>query len=82
MKWTYAEFFVTQTGRFRLIKFDRIMTYLFRSYPTALELVATGKVNVKPLITHRFKLEESVKAFETARTGDGGAIKVMISCKD
>jgi L-iditol 2-dehydrogenase len=38
-------------------------------------------VDVKPLITHRFKLEESVKAFETARTGEGGAIKVMISCK-
>ncbi|XP_046439315.1 sorbitol dehydrogenase-like [Daphnia pulex] len=51
-------------------------------YPTALQLVASGRVNVKPLITHRFKLEETVKAFETARTGAGGAIKVMISCSD
>lgn len=50
-------------------------------YPLALDMIASGKVNVKPLITHRFKLEESVQAFETARTGAGGAIKVMISCE-
>jgi threonine dehydrogenase-like Zn-dependent dehydrogenase len=28
----------------------------------------------------RFKLEEAVKAFETAKTGAGGAIKVIIKC--
>lgn len=50
-------------------------------YPLALDMIASGKVNVKPLITHRFKLEESIQAFETARTGAGGAIKVMISCE-
>ena len=50
------------------------------SYPLALDMIASGKINVKPLITHRFKLEESIKAFETAATGAGGAIKVMISC--
>lgn len=43
--------------------------------------VASGLINVKPLITHRFKLEESAQAFETAKTGAGGAIKVMIGCK-
>jgi len=43
-------------------------------------MVASGAVNVKPLVTHRFKLEETVKAFEVARTGAGGAIKVMIAC--
>ncbi|CAL1539660.1 unnamed protein product [Lymnaea stagnalis] len=47
-------------------------------YPTALAMVASGRVNVKPLITHRFKLEEAVKAFEAAKRGEG--IKVMISC--
>lgn len=50
-------------------------------YPAALEMIASGKINLKPLITHRFKLEESHKAFETARTGAGGAVKVMISCE-
>nr|QBH74072.1 alcohol dehydrogenase [Isotomurus palustris] len=49
-------------------------------YPAALALVASGKVNVKRLITHNFKLEETLEAFETARTGKGGAIKVMIHC--
>merc|ERR1712037_100378 len=34
----------------------------------------SGKVDVKPLITHRFKLEETLQAFETAKTGAGGAI--------
>ena len=38
------------------------------------------KVDVKPLITHRFSLEQTLDAFETARTGAGGAIKVMIKC--
>ncbi|XP_068210885.1 sorbitol dehydrogenase-like [Palaemon carinicauda] len=50
-------------------------------YPIALDMIASGKINVKPLITHRYKLEETVNAFETARTGIGGAIKVMISCE-
>lgn len=49
-------------------------------YPIALDLVASGKVNVKPLITHHFKLEDSLKAFETSKTGTDGAIKVMIHC--
>jgi len=49
-------------------------------YPDALALVASGKVDVKKLITHNYKLEETLEAFETARTGAGGAIKVMIHC--
>lgn len=41
-------------------------------------MIASGKVNVKPLITHRFTLQDSVKAFETVAKGEG--IKVMIHC--
>jgi len=48
-------------------------------HPTALELISSGKVNVKPLITHRFKLEDSLKAFEVAHAGEG--IKVLINCE-
>jgi len=49
-------------------------------YPQALGLISSGKINVKPLVTHRFPLEETLKAFETARSGAGGAIKVIIDC--
>jgi len=51
------------------------------TYPAALDLIASGKVNAKPLITHHFKIEETLKAFETSRTGAGGAIKVIIDCR-
>ncbi|PVD37792.1 hypothetical protein C0Q70_00393 [Pomacea canaliculata] len=47
-------------------------------YPTALAMVASGKVNLKPMITHRFTLERSIEAFETAKRGEG--VKIMISC--
>lgn len=49
-------------------------------YPSALAMIASGTVNVKPLVTHHFKLEQTLEAFETARTGAGGAIKVIITC--
>jgi L-iditol 2-dehydrogenase len=49
-------------------------------YPAALAMVASGRINLKPLVTHRFKLEETLKAFETAKTGADNAIKVIIKC--
>lgn len=47
-------------------------------FSTAIDLVSSGKINVKPLITHRFTLEEADKAFETAYAGLDGSVKVMI----
>ncbi|EDW59886.1 sorbitol dehydrogenase [Drosophila virilis] len=47
-------------------------------YSAALALVASGRVNVKRLVTHHFDITETAKAFETARDGLDGAIKVMI----
>ena len=43
-------------------------------------MVSSRTIDVKPLVTHRFTLEQTLQAFETARTGAGGAIKVMINC--
>ena len=39
-------------------------------------MVRSGKVDVKPLITHTYKLEETLQAFQRAKSGEGGAIKV------
>lgn len=50
-------------------------------YPAALEMVASGKCPVKKLITHNFKLEEAVKAFETASKKSDDTIKIMIHCR-
>jgi L-iditol 2-dehydrogenase len=43
----------------------------------ALELISSGDVDVKSLITHKYSLEESQKAFEHAKTGDN-AMKIII----
>lgn len=47
-------------------------------YPAALSLIASGRIDVKPLITHRYSLQEAVNAFKMAESGQ--AIKVMIQC--
>jgi len=47
-------------------------------YPKAIRLVSGGLINLKPLVTHRFKLEEAVKAFHVAADPNQGAIKVQI----
>lgn len=50
------------------------------SFPLAIYLVANGKLDVKPLITHKYKIEDALDAFETASSLTAGAIKVQIEC--
>ncbi|KAF8634563.1 hypothetical protein AX17_004153 [Amanita inopinata Kibby_2008] len=47
-------------------------------YPKAIRLIAGGLINVKPLVTHRFQLEDAVNAFHVAADPAQGAIKVQI----
>jgi D-xylulose reductase len=42
------------------------------------DLIASGKIDVKRLITNRFKFEEAEEAFELVRQGEESVIKVII----
>ncbi|XP_029623083.1 sorbitol dehydrogenase [Salmo trutta] len=48
------------------------------TWPMAIAMLASKKVNVAPLVTHRFPLEQAVQAFETTRQGQG--VKIMLKC--
>lgn len=48
-------------------------------YERSLELVRSGRVDLAPLVTHRYPLDRVEEAFETATSRSGGAIKVVIS---
>jgi len=50
-------------------------------YPAAISMISSGKINVKPLVTNRFHINDSLDAFEASRTARNGAIKVMIKCQ-
>ncbi|KDR83630.1 hypothetical protein GALMADRAFT_235925 [Galerina marginata CBS 339.88] len=52
-------------------------------YPLAISMVASGKIDLKPLVTHRFNFDEAIVAFKATKAGkseDGkGVIKAIIS---
>ncbi|KAF5652781.1 l-arabinitol 4-dehydrogenase [Fusarium sp. NRRL 25303] len=48
------------------------------TYPKAISLVTEGLINLKPLVTHRFKLEDGIEAFAVASNPAAKAIKVQI----
>lgn len=52
------------------------------TWPRAIRLVQSGIIDLKKLVTHRFDLEDAVKAFETAANPKTGAIKVQIKSED
>ena len=48
------------------------------TWPRAIRLVESGVLDLSRLTTHRFDIEDAVKAFHTAADPKTGAIKVMI----
>ena len=58
-------------------KAPKIVGILGGSTQNAIDLLTSGRINIRPLITHRFSLDEAQSAFETALRSDE-AIKVML----
>lgn len=52
------------------------------TWPRAIRLVQSGTIELAKLVTHRFQLEDAVKAFEIAADPKTGAIKVQIKSED
>lgn len=53
--------------------------YVLGCYPAAIDLISQGKIDVKKLITNRFKFEQSEEAFELVKQGRNDVFKVMIA---
>jgi L-iditol 2-dehydrogenase len=47
-------------------------------YPYAIQLVSNGRMNIDPLVTHRYSLENVKEALEVAYERRDGAVKVMV----
>lgn len=48
------------------------------TYPKAIALVSEELIDLKPLVTHRFTLEQAKEAFEAASTSSAKAVKVQL----
>ena len=47
-------------------------------YPACIDFVERGVVNVAPLVTHNFALDEIDKALDMLDAGDGSCIKIIL----
>ncbi|XP_069758702.1 sorbitol dehydrogenase-like isoform X2 [Narcine bancroftii] len=50
------------------------------TWPTAIDMLASKRIDVKPLITHHLPLEQAVEAFELVKKGT--ALKVIVLCEE
>lgn len=53
--------------------------YLTGCCPAAIDLIGKGIIDVKRLVTNRFKFEEAEQAFELVKAGRQDVFKVMIA---
>lgn len=51
------------------------------AWDAAVALIADGRVNTEAVITHTLPLERFAEAYEIARHGTGGAVKVMLEVR-
>lgn len=59
------------------IRIETVFRYA-NVFDRALAMIASGKVDLKPLITRTFSFEESIAAFERAAEGRPGDVKLQI----
>lgn len=59
------------------VRIETIFRYA-NVYPKAVALLASGKVNLKPLLTASFPIEQSIAAFERAAEGRPTDVKLQI----
>lgn len=48
------------------------------SWPSAIRLLSSGYLDLKPLVTHRYALEEAMDALTSAADRTSGSIKIHI----
>lgn len=63
------------------IRIETVFRYA-NVFDRALAMIASGKVDLKPLITETFAFEDSVAAFERAAEGRPGDVKLQIKLGD
>jgi threonine 3-dehydrogenase len=51
---------------------------MFRTWQQTTTLLSTGRVDVAPVITHRFELEKFEEAFAVAASGDSGKVILLV----
>jgi D-xylulose reductase len=59
------------------IRIETVFRYA-NVYDRAIAMIASGKVDLKPLISETFRFEESIAAFERAAEGRPGDVKLQI----
>ncbi|KAI1380467.1 GroES-like protein [Hypoxylon crocopeplum] len=70
--------FPITTACIRALNIKGSIRYTTGCYPSAVDLIASGKINPRILVTHRFKFEQALEAFEQVKGGQEDTLKVMI----
>lgn len=70
--------FPITTACIRALRILGSIRYTYGCYPEAVNLVASGKIQPSRLITHRFKFEHALEAFEVVREAKEDTLKVII----
>ena len=61
----------------REVRVENVFRYA-HLYPRAVAMIASGKIDVKPLITDRFAFDQSIEAFDFAKAMPPASVKVQI----